>query len=283
MPPFHPSYLLAHADRQKLVLGIHQARHEDVGCRFRSGAPRSAKLRRGGSLCASTSSDYEASTGADRTHPATPLGSSRLLAARPCARLLFTPSVRELPCASRRRSLGAQDTRVIRARLRAERESGSPEERFCYRRQASTTAREVWVLSGPVAGRRFALADSFAASWRGSPHRAGRARSPLISPGAIRNARPLLEVLEESGEVRFLLTARGRSATPHLAIIRPCNARRAGAVAARRAGLLSPSPMFERCRATVSRSPISPSRRTRNLRSAALRSGSRIIAGQPRA
>jgi S-adenosylmethionine:tRNA ribosyltransferase-isomerase len=178
-------------------------------------------------------------------HPASPRGSSRLMVLDRERGSWTHTEFSTLPSQLRSGDLLVRnDTRVIRARLRAERANGAPIELLLVRRERGGSGGEVWsCLARP--GRRLRTGEPVRL-------RGGILATALDEPAAdgarlvrIEADRPVLALLDEVGEVPLPPYIERPAVAEDANEYQTVYARRAGAVAAPTAGLHFTAAMFD--------------------------------------
>jgi S-adenosylmethionine:tRNA ribosyltransferase-isomerase len=181
--------------------------------------------------------DYELPAERIAQHPASPRGSSRLMVLDRARGSWQHGEFRRLAEELRPGDLLVRnDARVIRARLRGERPGGGALEVLLLRQEQESAGAEVWsCLARPGrrlrAGGSARLAGGIVATWLGDADEDGVRRVRLQA------ARPVLDLLEEEGEVPLPPYIERQTTAEDAADYQTVYARVPGAVAAPTAGL----------------------------------------------
>ena len=181
--------------------------------------------------------DYELPAERIAQHPASPRGSSRLMVLDRARGSWQHGEFRRLAEELRPGDLLVRnDARVIRARLRGERPGGGALEVLLLRQELESEGPEVWsCLARPGrrlrAGGSARLAGGIVATWLGEADEDGVRRVRLQA------ARPVLDLLEEEGEVPLPPYIERQATAQDAADYQTVYARVPGAVAAPTAGL----------------------------------------------
>ncbi len=181
--------------------------------------------------------DYELPASHIAQHPLPERGSSRLMVLDRATRSWKHSQFHRLPDWLRDGDvLVRNDARVIRARMRGERAGGGEVEVLLLKREATAPDGEVWsCLARP--GRRLRPGGSavfrggIGATWLDAADRDGIRRVRLVA------RRPILEILEEAGEVPLPPYIRRAPTERDATAYQTVYARSSGAVAAPTAGL----------------------------------------------
>ncbi len=189
--------------------------------------------------------DYELPADRIAQRPSSPRGSSRLLIVDRARGCWTHGEFRSLPSVLVPGDLLVRnDTRVIRARLRGERAGGGAVELLLLRRESPPGGAEVWsCLARP--GRRLRVGSSarlhggIVATWLGDADQEGIRRVRLEA------ARPIVDLLDEVGEVPLPPYIARPPASADAADYQTVYARIAGAVAAPTAGLHFTQPTLD--------------------------------------
>lgn len=190
--------------------------------------------------------DYELPAERIAQHPASPRGSSRLMVLDRARGSWQHGEFRRLAEELRPGDLLVRnDARVIRARLRGERPGGGALEVLLLRQELESAGAEVWsCLARPGrrlrAGASARLAGGIVATWLGEADEDGVRRVRLQA------ARPVLDLLEEEGEVPLPPYIERRATVEDAADYQTVYARVPGAVAAPTAGLHFTAELLQR-------------------------------------